>query len=79
MFVQGFQEPMVCLPARAVFDHADLLPDDPLLFLHTLFGKVRHRNEAKQSPKIFPEAFGTLKMIACNGCAGERIRRCPGR
>ena len=66
---------MIGLPPGLILNHADFLPNDPLLFIHTFLGKIGNRNKLQQGPQIVPKLIRALKVISGNRRTGKSIGR----
>ena len=67
------EKPLKHLRISAVFIHADFLRNDPPLFFHALFGKMRRVDHIQQNLKIFLHVVGTLHIVGRDIIAGKGV------
>ena len=73
MSIQPLQHTIKNLRIGFIVPHADLLADDPLLFIHALLGVIRNRNKRQQDSQIFLKLLHPFKIVAGDGGGGKRI------
>ena len=71
--IQPLHQLLIALPLGIVLDHADLLPDDALLLLHRLVGKIGYGDEGQQNLQVLIELLRGAEIVTGNGVGGKGI------